>query len=244
MQFRSTKSYGSNQIKMLVYGQPGVGKTTLATTTEEPTLVISAESGLLSIADHDLSYLDVTQDEQGNKLSSSTAKMDRIQQVAQFLASEEGRKQFTWIVIDSLTEIGQIVYESIKESDAKFKDPKNNLQLWGMYGERMRALIKFFRDLPGYNVVFTALAKSEKDELNRKIMAVDLQGKISEQLPGYFDEVFYYEVTDTEEKEKLRHLVTQPSDKFVAKDRSGKLGIYEKPNLKLIAQKIKGGTNV
>jgi hypothetical protein len=92
--------------------------------------------------------------------------------------------------------------------------------------------------------VFTALAKSDKDELSRKIMAVDLQGKISEQLPGYFDEVFYYEVTDTEDKQKLRHLVTQPSDKFVAKDRSGKLDLYEKPNLSFIAQKIKGEKHV
>lgn len=240
MLLRSTKSYGTTSLKILVYGVPGVGKTTLASTIDEPTMIVSAESGMLSLSDFDLDYFDITLDDDGNKIATSTEKMARLQEVAAYLQGKD--KKHKWLVIDSLTEIGQIVYESIKESDPKFKDAKNNLVLWGLYGEKMRSLIKFFRDLPGYNVVFTALAKTDKDELNRRIMAVDLQGKIADQLPGYFDEVFYYEVVDSAEDQGAKHrrLVTQPSEKFVAKDRSGKLSVYEKPNLSEIAKKIRG----
>lgn len=240
MQFRSTKSLGHDQVKIIVYGVPGIGKTTLAGTIEEPLLLVSAESGTLSLADKDINVFDVTQDDEGNKLNTATAKMERVQLIASYLLTDEAKSSLKWIVLDSLTEIGQLVFESIKESDAKFKDPKNNLVLWGLYGEKMRAFVKFFRDLPGYNIVFTALAKSEKDEVNRRIMAIDLQGKISEQLPGYFDEVFYYELAELEDNQKVRRLVTQSSDRFVAKDRSGKLSQYEEPNLSAIAQKIRG----
>jgi len=236
MLYKSSRSFGVDRVKMLVYGKPGVGKTSLAKTTGEDTLIISAESGLLSIADSDIDVIDITVDD-NNKALDPVGKYHRLQEAAKMLS--EGVPHKT-LIVDSLTEIGQIVFESIKTSDDKFKDPKNNLVLWGIYGERMRALIKFFRDLPGLNVVMTALAKLEKDDMNRRIMSIDLQGKIGDQLPGYFDEVFFYHLFKDEDGETQRYLATQPTDNYVAKDRSGKLNEFEQPNLAEIAKKIRG----
>ena len=54
----STKGLHSNGVKMLVYGQAGAGKTSLIPTLPNP-VVLSAEGGLLSIADADVSFIEI-----------------------------------------------------------------------------------------------------------------------------------------------------------------------------------------
>ena len=41
MRIVNTDSLGASEIKILVYGESGAGKTTLATTIDEPVLVVS-----------------------------------------------------------------------------------------------------------------------------------------------------------------------------------------------------------
>ena len=48
-----------NGLKMLVYGASGAGKTRLCATTGAPTVIISAESGLLSLRDSDIPVIEV-----------------------------------------------------------------------------------------------------------------------------------------------------------------------------------------
>lgn len=242
MLIRSTESQGVKNLKMAIYGVSGVGKTSLAATTGEPTLIISAESGLLSIKKNKLDYLDVARDDEDNQILGADKKLERLQAIAAYVNTKENKEKYKWLFIDSLTEIGQVILESLKITEPKFQDPRNSLQMWGAFGEKMRGMIKFFRDMSGYNVVFTALAKQEKDELGRRYMGIDLQGKTADQLPGYFDEVFYFDIFESEDKTKIRQLATQPSDKYVAKDRSGVLSQYEQPNLANIARKIREGT--
>ena len=52
MEFETPMTAATDQgLKMVVYGPPGSGKTMLCTTADAPTLIISAEAGLLSIRD-------------------------------------------------------------------------------------------------------------------------------------------------------------------------------------------------
>jgi hypothetical protein len=46
-------------LKFLVHGPAGAGKTTLCGTTGEPTVIISAESGLLSLRHLDIPVIEV-----------------------------------------------------------------------------------------------------------------------------------------------------------------------------------------
>lgn len=51
-----------NGIKIVCYGQAGAGKTVLCATTPDhaKTVIISAEAGLLSIAEADISVIEIT----------------------------------------------------------------------------------------------------------------------------------------------------------------------------------------
>lgn len=232
MKITNTKSIGAAPIKIVVYGEPGVGKTSLAKTIKEPTLIISAESGLLSIAGSDIDFIDISQDDNGNMIPKEQ-RIKRLGEAYQYLLSDEARKKYKWIVIDSLTEISQNLIEQLNQ---EFPERKDSLVMYGENSKRMRSLVKSFRDLPYYNVVMIALPSVEKDESGMRFLTVDLVGSFSSKLPALFDEVFYMHVN----KEGERFLLTEKSDKVVCKDRSGKLHRLEKPDLKHIADKING----
>jgi phage nucleotide-binding protein len=235
VKIQSTERYGVGNLKFLIYGNPGAGKTSLALTIEEPTLVISAEGGLLPLRGKKIDYIDISS-EDGIVLGRD-ARIKKLSEAFLFCQTDEAREKYKWLFLDSLTEIGQNVVEKLQK---EFPERKDALVLWGEYSKEMRSLVKAFRDLPGYNVVFTALTKIEKDENGRRFNAIDLNGKIAEQLPAYFDEVFFYHTYEDDSGETKRVLVTKANDKAVAKDRSGKLDKFEQPNLATIASKIKG----
>lgn len=235
MKISSTMNVGIDRLKAIVYGKPGVGKTTLASTLPGRTLIISAESGLLSIARFDLPVFDITIDDSGSSVPISK-RYDRLSEVFKYLETDDAIKLYDNIFIDSLTEISQNLSEKLQ---AEFTDNKDTIKMWGEYAKRMKAMIKAFRDLPYYNVIFSALEKEDQDEFKRKSIKINVQGSISGDIPAFFDEVFYYTIIDAEDGSSRRVLITQPNSKVVAKDRSGKLELVEEPNLSHIFNKIK-----
>jgi hypothetical protein len=203
-------------------------------TIDEPTLIISAECGLLSLADKEIDMIDLSIDDNGN-LIPKEKRIERLKQVYSYLLTEEARK-YKWVFIDSLSEIAQNLMESLY---LEFPDRKDSLPMYGENSKRMRSIIKSFRDLPGYNVVMTCLSEIDKDENNQRFIGVQMVGKISQVIPAFFDEVFYLHVAKQEDGSYQRSLITGRTEKLIAKDRSGKLEQYEKPNLQIIANKIR-----
>jgi hypothetical protein len=238
MLVQSTENFGVDRLKCLVIAPAGHGKTTLAKTTGESTIVISAEAGLLVLKDHKIAVLDITTDDK-QQMIPKERRIARLFEAYKYLCSKEAQELYKWVVVDSLTEIGQNLVEQLQ---AEYPDRKDALVMWGEYNKQMRSLIKAFRDLPYYNVLMTALSEREKDEHGQFSTGVSLNGKISQQLPAYFDEVFYLDVfEDPTTKERQRRLLTQPTGSIVAKDRSSKLDQYEPADIALIAAKIRKG---
>lgn len=235
MKITSTKNVGIDRLKALVYGKAGIGKTTLASTLPGKTLIISAESGLLSIAKFDLPVFDITVDDNGQSVPI-TKRYDRLAEVFKYLETDEAIKIYDNIFIDSLTEISQNLSEKLQ---AEFTDSKDTIKMWGEYSKKMKAMIKAFRDLPYYNVIFSALEKEDQDEFKRKLIRINVQGTVASDIPAFFDEVFYYTIVDADDGTAKRALITQPSSRAVAKDRSGKLELIEEPNLTSVFKKIK-----
>lgn len=214
----------SNGIKVLCYGNAGAGKTSLCGTTGGNPVIISAESGLLSLRGHDIPVIEV-------------ATIADVHEAYEFIANSEEGKAFDWICLDSISEIAEVVLSHEKKVS---KDPR---QAYGALQEQMTALIRAFRDLPGRNVYFSCKMEKVKDEQTGALLySPSLPGaKLGQGIPYFFDEVFVLRVEKGEDGQTYRMIQTSGDYSYVAKDRSGCLDLYEQPNLQAIAAKI---TNV
>lgn len=209
-------------VKVLVYGQSGVGKTVLCATAPNP-VIISAEAGLLSL----------------RRVSIPVIEVSNVDQLAEAhlwcLKSAEAR-QYDTICIDSISEIGEVVLANAKR---QVKDPR---QAYGELLEKMLITIKAFRDLQGKHVYMSAKMEPMKDELTGIVRyGPSMPGqKLGPQLPYLFDEVFRMGINKTPQGEEYRFLQTQPDLQFEAKDRSGSLDRMEPPDLNHVFNKILG----
>ena len=224
-------------VKVLCYGPAGGGKTVLMATAPTP-LLISAESGSLSLRQANLERLFGV----GNPHITYNMPMIEIKTVEDltdaynWCAQSPQAQQFQTIGIDSITEIGEVVLNNAKR---QVKDPR---QAYGELIEKMETLVRLFRDLPNKNVVVSAKMAPTKDELTGVVKyGPSMPGaKLANNLPYFFDEVFRLGVGQTPQGEKYRFLQTQPDLQYEAKDRSGALAPMEAPILSAIFAKILG----
>lgn len=236
MKITTTDGVGQNELKILVYGESGSGKTSLAKTIGEPTLIISAEAGLLPLRGHKIDVIDITRDDD-DKLIPKELRMKKLSQAYQHLLTKEAQDKYKWVFIDSLSELSQNLLEALQ---LEFPERNQTLPMYGELNKRTRSLVKSFRDLPAFNVVFTALSEVDKDETGVRVIQPTMIGKFANQLPALMDEVFYLHVEKNEETgDTKRVLVTQKNDRLIAKDRSGVLSKIEDANLSLITKKIR-----
>lgn len=215
---KSTKGMHSNGVKILVYGAAGAGKTSLIPTLPNP-IVLSAEGGLLSIADADIPYIEVSD-------------MESLGEAYEYLTEGEG-KQFESIALDSISEIAEVVLSNERK---KSKDPR---QAYGEMQIAMQDLIRSFRDIPGKHVYFSAKMEKTQDETGRILYSPSMPGnKIGQQLPFFFDEVLALRVERDAEGNTQRALMCDTDGIWSAKDRSGKLDMWEAPDLGEVINKI------
>ena len=215
---KSTSTVKSGSIKMLAYGQAGSGKTSLIPTL--PTAVIlSAEGGLLSIAHKEIPFLEISD-------------MDALRGAYKWLAESAEAKQFASVAIDSISEIAEVC---LGKEKAIAKDPR------AAYGEMqttMAEIIRSFRDLPKH-ILMTAKLEKAQDEMGRMLYSPSMPGnKTGQSLPYYFDIVAALRVEKDAEGVTQRAMMLESDGLWQAKDRSGKLAVWEAPDLGEIIRKI------
>ena len=237
MKIQTAKSFLQDYgIKVLLTGQSGAGKTSsvksLIKAGFKPVL-ISAESGLLSIADSDVAVIDISRDENGKPIDMKDRTAYLMTKVFPFL--KEGKHDFDTVFLDSVTEVNATVMGYLNN---KYPDAKDNLKKYGENSEIMRRIVKEFRDLK-FNVVLVALSSIEKDDVGRRFTTADVVGKIGQELPAMFDEVLNLQVYTDEAGNIQRRIQCQPSEFIICKDRSGKLDMFEPNDLGQIFRKIK-----
>lgn len=216
----------NNGIKCLVYGKAGHGKTTLCATAPRP-FIISAESGLLSLAGQ----------------SIPVAEIDSIADLrAMYLWATQSAEvsNFDTICLDSLTEMA----EKLLNSEKKLcKDPR---AAYGNLIEQMTDLIRAFRDIKGRHIYFSAKQEWTKDDVSGiTSYGPAMPGnKLGQALPYFFDEVFCLNIGKGAATaahptgEPFRYIQTQPDFQYSAKDRSGRLDAWEPPDLTHIFNKM------
>ena len=241
----STKQLAAlHGVKIIVYGRAGVGKTMLTATAPAP-LLITAESGVLSMAEENIirtfgeNQPNISYDIPAIEIKT----VEDLLEAYRFVTESEEMKAFQTVCLDSISEIGETVLQNAKKL---VKDPR---QAYGELIDRMTEVIKKFRDLSGKHVYFSAKQAANKDDQSgMTLFGPDMPGRqLPQAMPYLPDELFNLNVATYQQEDgsvsNYRYLRTQPDVQYDAKDRSGALAEIEKPDLTHIIHKIMGINN-
>lgn len=209
-------------VKLLVYGDPGIGKTTFAATGEshpqmKNTLFVNIEGGMLSIANTDA---DATE---------QLHNVDSVEEVFWNLAQKtKGWDHYQTVVVDSATELQTMDLEGIVKA-AKKKNKSRNLddiylEDYGKSTARLKRIFRQFRDLP-MHVIVTCLTKrvmpaNAQNMTNPQPKATlpSLTDKLAMSLMGYMDFVWYMYIGE----DNKRELLTRDKSHYKAKTRGAR----------------------
>lgn len=222
LEIKNTKTDGVDFVNYIVYGQSGVGKTSLVKQfPSENVLVLSAEDGLLSVKDHSVDYVNVK-------------SLSDVMEVLNKLVEERHK----FIFIDSITELSQNhylyllkKYEAYAKSKGKGVDTYA-MKIWGDFGNDFSEVFKELRRLEK-TVIALALEKEKENEIGQKIFMPDIYGKTAERIIAWFDECFRMFIKDGE-----RVFLTEKTELSWAKDRSSKLEKICEANISEAHKKI------
>ena len=230
MKITNTANIHEKPSYICIYGCSGIGKTsTIRTLPHEEVLILDAESGVASLTNTAIDVISLSKDDSGVFVPEAN-RYDRLMEFNALIRTEKFRAKYKYLFIDSLTEIAQNVNKMMQGRFTGF-------QAWGEYTKCMLDLMKFYRDLGHYTIIFTALEGRIEDEGGNAFSYPDIGGKkAKEYLLPQFDEVFRMIVNE----DKKRLFVTRTTAKTQAKDRSGKLDEIEEANLAAVLGKMKG----
>lgn len=225
-------------VKCMTYGRAGMGKTMLTATAPNPVL-ISAESGVLSLKRENIERVWGVNSPgicYNIPVIQITTLQDLIEAEVWCRTSAEAG-QFQTICLDSITEIAEAVLENAK---GQVKDPR---QAYGELITQMQKVIKSFRDLKGKHVYMSAKEERFKDESTGITLAGPMMpgAKLGPSIGYLFDEVFQLTTGKNPDNSVYRYLKTQPDFSADAKDRSGALAPVEFPHLGSVFAKIMAG---
>jgi phage nucleotide-binding protein len=212
----------THYVKFAVYGQAGVGKTVLCSTAPKP-IILSAEAGLLSLANTDIPVIEIK-------------SLADLQEAYGYLKASN---TYETVCLDSISDIAEQVLdakmntlEEKARETGKSIDPR---QGYGGMATEMLKLTRAFR-LLDCHIVFTAKQGMVTDAIaNTLRFGPMLPGQVfTQNMPYLVDIVAAMRVA----KDGERYLQTQPDLQYMAKDRSGKLDKAEKPDLTAIIKKV------
>jgi len=216
----STKDFKARGIKCLIHGGSGIGKTTLCATCPAP-IIISAESGLLSLSSYDLPVVEMK-------------TLKDLEEVYDWLETSKEANKYRTICIDSISDVAEVILMEYK------KRTKDGRMAYGEMADDMGIIIRKFRDLPGKNVYMIAKTKRVVDEASSLTSYMpSVPGQLLLQdLPFLFDLVGAMRYGKTSAGVTYRYIQTEGDMQWSAKDRSGALAKVEEPHLGKLFKKI------
>lgn len=224
-----------NGVKIVVFGQPKIGKTTLIGTCPRP-FIISAERGLLSLRNNP---------ETRNIMGVEIRSLAQFQEAERWCMESVEARQFDTFCLDSITELMEVclVEEKQKARDEAIKAKKkvDGFAPYNELGSEGMRILRRFRDEAHKHVYFIAQQEREKDEFGAVINMPSMPGKqLTRSMPYLFDCILQLTRQQAPDGTPYNALKTQPDAHSYAGDRSGKLDYWEQPNITSIINKILG----
>lgn len=214
---------------MLIYGEPGAGKTYLCGTAQDdedtrPILFLDVEGGSTTLRRRkDVDVLQIR-------------SITQIEETHNEIFRNPG--YYKTVIVDSLTELQKLdirtVMKILKESsnnpdriDEEVPDQRG----WGKSGNRVSRIVRAYKDLP-VNTIMTCLLATEQEKDGQgkdsdvvKLYYPSLPGKLKSEIPGYFDVVGFLQAQADSQGNIKRSLQVAKTKKVVAKDRTANLGL-------------------
>lgn len=213
-------------LNILIYGEPGAGKTFFSGTALDhpetrPVLMLDVDGGVTTLRKRQ--DLDVIQ----------IRDMLTLQNTGNALYNDckSGDSYYKTVVIDTGTELQKIDMATVMKEQFNKKPETTDIDVpspreWGKSGNRMREILRVFRDLPMNFILTMHLNEDISDSGLRKVYP-SVPGKLKNELSGFFDVVGYLRTMSKKngtEVEIIREMQFVNTEKVLAKDRFTALG--------------------
>ncbi len=203
------------KVNLLVYGQPGIGKTVFAGSADRVLFIAPEDDGTIS-ARRSGSKADKFKIKGWEDLGTAFKALDE--------AGEEIRERYDWIAIDSITEMQRMLMRTIL-AEGFAENPQRNpdvpeIQDWLVYQNRFLRFVNSYNSLP-VNVLWTALVRTEEDADEETILVPDIQGKgyqMSMSVCSLMTSFGYMDVKRVPKKKKDGAIETDDSGETVFRD--------------------------
>ncbi len=245
-------------IKGVIFGPPGIGKTSLLwTLRNSTTLFYDLEAGDLAIEGLAVDAIrprtwtecrdfaafiggpnPALRADQPYSQAHYDAVCDRFGDPAVL-------EKYDTVFIDSITVAGRLCFQWSKGQPEAHSEKTGKPDVRGAYGLHGREMIAWLTHLQhtrAKNVWFVGILDEKLDDFNRKVYQPQIDGsKTGLELPGIVDQVITMAEFKAEDGTLQRGFVCQTLNPwgYPAKDRSGRLDMVEPPHLGRLMDKIR-----
>jgi phage nucleotide-binding protein len=204
---------GPMYLKLLVYGKNGRGKTRFAASGPNTLLIDCNEKGTMSVRDRDIDvyYLEDFRD------------LDAL-----YWHLAEGTHKYKSVALDTVSNLQRLGMQYVLEESVAMDASKDAMMPtkrdWGKLAELMRTCILNFRNLP-MNVIFTCQERvnDDGDETTGAEVFPEVSPGTRSTLCASVDIIGRLYTKQKEDKSVEYRMLVGPSERYLSKDRSGKL---------------------